>query len=172
METNWEMISAIGTCVGAFATFCACLVALWQTKTAFKKKVKVYFNELIYFNHPIIPKNECRFVGASIVNKGNREVNIREWAIELKNNKKSVLILNYNKSYLTKLPVKIQPEEKVELYYEWSFFENNIHQLIKDHLIKENRRLKFSVTDMTDHKYYFYSQNIAEYYIKGTQNGK
>ena len=163
-EINWTAISAIGTCLGAVATFLACLIALWQTKQTFKKKVRVYFNELIYFNHPTIPQNESRFVGVTIINKGNRDVNIREWAIELKSNRKSVLILNYNKPFLTQLPIKIEPEQKADLYYEWEFFIKNIKKLTEDKLIRGNKKVKFSITDMTDEKYYFYSKHVANHY--------
>lgn len=163
--TNWVAISSIGTCLGAIATFCACAIALWQTKYNNIKRIRIHFNEYIFMNHPMIPKEEQKYVGATIINDGNRPVNITEWAIELKNDKKSILILNYNKQYLTKLPVMIEPEQKAELYYEKKFFDNNITQLIHDNLINPNKKIKFTARDATDKAYTFYSSKKAKEYV-------
>ncbi|MBR3676384.1 MAG: hypothetical protein IKN71_04545 [Alphaproteobacteria bacterium] len=168
--TDWVAISAIGTCCSAFATFCACIIALWQTRYNNRKELKIFFNEYVLLSHPMIPKEEQIFVGATIINKGNRPVNITEWSFELKNNKKSVLILNYKKTYLTQLPITIEPEQKVELYYERHFFEHNISELIDDNLIFKNKKIKFSIRDATGKVYVFYSNKKAEKYIKQNKN--
>ena len=163
---NWSAISAIGTCCGAVATFCACVIALWQTKYNNRKKIKIHFNEYVLLSHPMIPKEEQKFVGATIVNEGNRSVNITDWAFELKNNKKSVLILNYKKPYLTTLPVTVEPEQKVDLYYEKHFFEHNIAELIKENQIVNNKKVKFSIKDATGKVYIFYSKKKAKEYME------
>lgn len=43
MDINWTMVGAIGTCVGAAATFCAVLVALAQASKATKTSATVSF---------------------------------------------------------------------------------------------------------------------------------
>ena len=32
--TDWDAVSAIGTCIGAFGTFLACSISLWQSHIA------------------------------------------------------------------------------------------------------------------------------------------
>lgn len=41
----WTAFGAIGATAGAIATFAAVVVALWQTKLSYKKKLKLSFTD-------------------------------------------------------------------------------------------------------------------------------
>lgn len=45
---DWNAVSATGTCLGALATFGACLIALWQTKKSINIQSKINLYEMRY----------------------------------------------------------------------------------------------------------------------------
>ena len=51
----WTAFGAIGGTLGALATFVAVIVALWQTKFSYKKKLQLSFSDDI----TIVPENLC-----------------------------------------------------------------------------------------------------------------
>ena len=53
----WTAFGAIGGTLGALATFVAVIVALWQTKLNYKKKVQLSFTD----NITIVPETEIHF---------------------------------------------------------------------------------------------------------------
>ena len=53
----WAAFGAIGGTVGALATAAAVIVALWQTKYSYKKKLKLSFTD----NITIVPENWSAF---------------------------------------------------------------------------------------------------------------
>lgn len=53
----WTAFGAIGGTLGALATFVAVIVALWQTKLNYKKKVQLSFTD----NITIVPENGNTF---------------------------------------------------------------------------------------------------------------
>lgn len=168
--TDWEAISAIGTCCGAIATFCACVIALWQTKTAYRKKLKIIFNDNITFINPrVLPNNE-QFVGISIYNKGNRNVIINEWAFEFKNHMRGPLLVNFTKYYPTNFPICVEVENNKDVFYEKEFFIKNVQDMIHKGQLAKNKRIKFSIRDATGQKYFFYSPKRAEEYVEQQRN--
>lgn len=167
---NWEAISAIGTCLGALATFVACVIALWQTKIAYKKKLKVVFNDNITFINPLLLKNNEKFVGISIYNKGNRNVIINEWSFEFKNHMRGPILVNFTKYYPTKFPICIEVENNKDVFYERAFFEQNVQDLINKGQISKNKKIRFSIKDATGKKYFFYSPKKAKEYVE-QENG-
>ena len=167
---DWNVVSAIGTCLGALATFGACLIALWQTKIAYKKSLKIIFNDNIKLSHPSIPEEESEYVNIQIINTGNRDIAISEWAYELKDDMKAILLVNFTKYLPTIFPITVEVDNKKEIFYEKKFFLNNVKEAIGNNDINKQKKIKFSVTDVTGRKYYFYSPKKAKYYLKLNPN--
>ena len=163
---DWNKISAIGSFLGAIATSLACIIALWQTHCAYKKKIKAVFFDNTKLHHPQIPLSESNYVSVSIINKGNRKVIITEWAYELKKNMKSPILVNLTQYLPTIFPKEIDIENKLDIYYEQKYFFKNIKDLVQKKDINLNRKVKFSITDMTGQKYYFYSSKKAKDYVR------
>lgn len=169
---DWNAVSAIGTCLGALATFLACVIALWQTKIAYKKSLKIIFNDNIKLSHPSIPKEESEYVNVQIINTGNRDVVISEWAYELNDNMKAVLLVNFTKYFPTIFPITVEVDNKKEIFYEKKFFLKNVEEAIIRNEINKQKKIKFSVTDAAGKKYYFYSPKKAKDYLKLNSNEK
>lgn len=74
MNLSWDSVTAIGTCLGAVATSCACIIALYQTRLSVKKRIK----QIIHDNMVIINGNDDNtYCDICIYNIGNRIINIR-----------------------------------------------------------------------------------------------
>lgn len=58
----WTAFGAIGGTVGAIATAAAVIVALWQTKYSYKKKLKISFSN----NITIVPENGSETVSSFV----------------------------------------------------------------------------------------------------------
>lgn len=87
----WTAFGAIGGTVGAIATFTAVVVALWQTRISYKKKLQLSFTDDI----TVVSENGSdiyRFVGVSVTNVGNRDVVIQSWGF-LCHDKSKMLIV-------------------------------------------------------------------------------
>lgn len=87
----WTAFGAIGGTIGSIATAAAVIVALWQTKYNYKKKLKLSFSN----NITIVPENGNKFyhyVGVTITNIGNRDVIIKNWGFILNNGSKMMIV--------------------------------------------------------------------------------
>lgn len=78
MNVDWNMVSAIGTCFGALATFMAVAVALWQASVSSYPKVKAWLS-YSYEEHERKEGKFYNFVaGIEVVNVGIACVSIKE----------------------------------------------------------------------------------------------
>lgn len=159
--------------IGAFATFSAVFVALWQTKYANRKKLKCVFTEGITLcNLENGIKKE--YVGMSISNIGNRKVILSSWGLKSPIHFYQILtnigdMRNadpYDKSLSTKTPFPLDMEQNIFLYYPKDLFYGLVQDLIAKKEVKENERLHFVVRDSAGKEYKVKSKRSAIAYTE------
>lgn len=166
----WAAFGAIGGTLGALATFVAVIVALWQTKFSYKKKLQLSFSD----NITIVPENGNKFyhyVGVTITNIGNRDVVIQNWGFELDDGSQMLIVPDTSplgRVLQVKLPYRLQIEEGTTLYCEKTLFHNAISECIEKGKLKENEKIKFYVSDSTTKKHYGLTNKIARDLLKDT----
>ena len=150
----WNAFGAIGGTVGALATTGAIVVALWQTKIAYQKKVKLSINE----NCELLSENwgVKSYIGVTIANAGNRDVVIQRWGYELEDG--TIYVIERDLSlagrfFQPQLPHKLALEECITLYYDKKLFLDIMSELIEKGKVNENKMVKFYVEDGTGGKY-------------------
>jgi len=160
----WTAFGAIGGTIGAVATFAAVVVALWQTKISYKKKLQLSFTDNISFvqeNRGVV----YRYVGVSVTNVGNRDVVIQKWGF-ICHDKSKILIISDTTSPVsrllqTELPHKLHIEEGVDLFYDKVLFHRILDDSIKKGSINPKKRIIFYVTDSALKTYYTLTQKTA-----------
>lgn len=159
----WTAFGAIGGTLGALATFVAVIVALWQTKLNYKKKVQLSFTD----NITIVPENGNSFrhyIGVTITNIGNRDVVIQNWGFELDDGSQMLIVPDTSplgRILQVKLPHRLQIEEGTTLVYEKTLFYNALSDCIKKGKLKENKKIRFYVSDSTTKKHYVLTNKTA-----------
>lgn len=100
--TDYEIISIIISSISATVTFCAVLVALWQSHVPYKKKLKLKsttINEfgIDAFGRPVT--NTVQKIQIKVLNVGHQDLEITSWGIYVnKNLQLSILNLNNTSS--------------------------------------------------------------------------
>ncbi|MPN59434.1 hypothetical protein SDC9_207155 [bioreactor metagenome] len=83
--STYEIWSIVVAAFGAVATFLAVVVALWQTKYANKKKIKLSYTEIATLIQDLstgkIDNTSYRLSQISITNIGNRKIIITGWGV-------------------------------------------------------------------------------------------
>ena len=136
---NWEAVSAIATSV-------ACIIALWQTHVAYKKKLKFSFDDNV-----IVMNGEKRLevVKLTICNVGNRSVEITGWGLLLRNDvgvQFSPPLQEW--AFLGGvLPKVVEVGRSMSLYFEKTSFLFTINAQQKEGNIKRRDKLKIFVYD-------------------------
>ena len=161
---NWDIF---WNAAGAIATFAAVLVALWQTRTANKKKLKLSFieNMTILPTVPIgtigyMPKNQ--YIGIDVVNTGNRRVIIKSFWIELPNNVRAVIQPDNTPSGAIALPATLDIEESIFLPWLKSKFLSYLHDEVN---FPRNQKLTFCVSDSTGVIYKCTTQKTVQEFL-------
>ena len=157
-ELFWTAFGAIGGTLGAIATTAAVIVALWQTKYANKKQLKVEFSD----NIVVVPSQgdlsqKREYVGITVTNIGNRFPDGH-----------GALIMQdtspIGKMLAPTWPVLLEPEDQGSQYWEKRLF----YAFIKEEAPKykkKNFRLLWIVKDSTNKEYKVRSpKTIAEYF--------
>ena len=164
----WTAFGAIGGTVGAVATTAAVIVALWQTKYANRKKLKVEFSD----NIVVVPSQEDllhkrEYVGVSVTNIGNRRAKVCNWQVCFPDG--NSFLISQDTSPIGKIlsppwPVLLEPEEQASQYWEKRLF----YTLIREEAPKYKKKkcyISWIVKDSTNKKYKVRSQKtIAEYF--------
>lgn len=164
----WTAFSAIGGTLGAIATTAAVIVALWQTKYANRKKLKVEFNDNIFVmpaNGPAIKKYE--FVGITVTNIGNRNVCLQDWRVMLPNKKTAIIM--YDKSMIAQQmadpwPRTLEPEQQDSQYWNKKLFVDFI-QNEASQVKNKHRKLVWFVKDSTGRLYKTKSKKTIHQYL-------
>ena len=169
----WTAFGAIGGTIGALATAGAVIVALWQTKYAYKKKIKVKFDDV----GSAISRSGARifdFVSLTVTNIGNRDVVIERWGFELEN-KREVLIFSempiqglpqvVQDALRSTFPYTLQMEQRTSFYYEKDLFMKMIPEYCRNKELNPKKPIRFFVKDSTGRKYYCESTKKAGEYF-------
>ena len=164
---NWDAVSAIGTCFAAFATFLACVIALWQTKYANYKKLKLKFYDDAY--SVTSDQNICHFININVCNIGNRKITIKELSIPLKNRKKLILFVNQTKFLPTKLPQTLDIEESIDLYFEYDLLLANLQNAVKQKQLDINSKITFIVKDNSEKYFSIKSKKKIKDYLESSK---
>ena len=175
----WAAFGAIGGTIGALATAGAVIVALWQTKYAYKKKLKVKFDDV---GSAISNSGNTmfEFVSLTVTNIGNRDVVIERWGFDVKN-KRTVLIFSempirglpqaMQDTFRSKFPYTLQIEQRTSFYYEKDLFMKMIPECCQSGELDPKKPIRFFVKDSTGRKYYCKSTKKAGEYIVAKENG-
>lgn len=160
----WTAFGAIGGTIGSIATAAAVIVALWQTKYNYKKKLKLSFSN----NITIVPENGNKFyhyVGVTITNIGNRDVIIKNWGFILNNGSKMMIVPDTSplgRILQVQLPHKLQAEEGTSLYYSNHLFRNALEECIENGSLSKSKKIRFFVTDSTEKEHYVTTPKSAQ----------
>ena len=149
---NWTAISAIGTCLGSFATFCAVIVALWQTKWESRKVIKLDFN--YHFLMDItgqMPRQNM--VALKVINVCKRNIVIEEWGFKLRGGLSLTAMPNIS-NLGANLPATIEPDKSIQLLMSSQALVQELNRLSQEQNINENDKLVLYVRD-----------NFSKYYI-------
>lgn len=159
MKYNWEAISAIGSWFGGMATFLAVVVALWQTKLASKKSLKLSFNRSFTFNG-FGETMDC--ISISIMNTGNRNITIEEFGFKMDNDSSLVVMENSIIQNGAKLPTVLEPDSAIDFHVPLVSFVNSFINAIKQGILDENGKIKIYVRDSFSKRYY----HKTKFYVK------
>mgnify|MGYP007105380024 CR=1 FL=1 len=166
----WTALGAIGGTLGAIATFVAVVVALWQTKLNYKKKVQLSFTD----NITVMSKSgnvSYHYVGVTVTNVGNRDVVIQNWGFELDDGSQILIVPDMSpigRVLQMKLPHRLQIEEGITLYYEKALFCNVLSECIEKGKLRENKKIRFYVSDSTAKKHHVLTDKNAADLLKDT----
>lgn len=151
-NTFWSAFGAIGTTIGSLTTAIAVIIAVKQYKQPLKKIIKVEFKSAMTID--TISDKPLSFYCVIIKNKGIRQVQIN--SINIQGNKKILWLNNaqYNSFAKINLPVKIEPEESRDFYFEINNFKNSIKKAVEDNILKGNQKLVVYVTDSLGDDYF------------------
>lgn len=170
----WTAFGAIGATAGAIATFAAVVVALWQTKLSYKKKLKLSFTDDI----AVVPDQGStvyRFIGVAATNIGNRDVVIQSWGFICHNKSKYIIVPDISpigRILQTKLPKKLQIEEGISLYYDKKLFHRLLEENVKTGALKRNKKIRFYVTDSTSKTYYTLTPKTVNEFLNDSETKK
>ena len=170
----WTAFGAIGGTFGALATAAAVIVALWQTKYANKKKLKIEFSD----NVQIIPArgNTAKFetfVGVTVTNIGNRNVKLKDWRLIFPDGHGALIVQDvsiFGKTISPPWPMTLEPEDQTSQHWEKDLF----YAYIVDEVPKLSAKLKkkpikWIVTDSTGQKYLVKTKKTAQEYYEEAQ---
>ena len=150
----WNAFGAIGTTIGSLITAGAVVVAVKQYKQPLKKIVKVEFTSVMSIGEPL------NFYCISIKNKGVRVVQINSLCVQGKNKNLWINNSQFNSNAKVILPVKIEPEENIDILFEVYNFRHAIKQAVNDNILRRRQRLVVFVIDSLGENY-FCKTNIS-----------
>lgn len=163
----WTAFGAIGATLGAMATAAAVIVALWQTKYANRKKLKIEFHD----STAVIPpggdfSQKLGFVSISVTNIGNKQAQVCSWQFYSRDRRFVQIIPDaslLSQRLAPPWPILLNPEEQSSQYIEKRLF----YRFIKTEWegYKNRRgRLTMAVIDSTNRIYKVKSEKtIAKY---------
>ena len=170
----WTAFGAVGGTLGALATAGAVIVALWQTKYAYKKKLKVIFNDkggvFTTFGDKLF-----EFVSMTITNVGNREIVIERWGFDLDDGSEMLILSDVPNSEISvylqealrsKLPYSLAIEQQVTFYYQKELFIKAVSECCEKGNLLKNKPIVFFAKDSTGKKYCCKTVKNACDYIK------
>ena len=164
----WAAFGAIGGTVGAVATAVAVIVALWQTKYANRKKLRVVFTD----NVTVVPmlgglEERKELMSIKVTNIGNRNVKVCSWKLRLPDGQEAIVLPNVSpveKLLSPSWPITLEPEESSSQYWlKERFYDYMIY--IASRYENRDKKIILKVIDSTDREYSVKtSKTLQEYY--------
>ena len=169
----WTAFGAIGGTIGALATAMAVIVALWQTKYANRKKLKIDFSDKV----TVVPaiggiENRQEFMSITATNIGNRNVKVCSWQLRLPNGRNAVVLQDTSpvgKLLSPSWPVTLEPEDSTSQYWRKDLF----YAFIKDEVSRgqdKNKKIVWIVKDSTDKEYSVKSPKTLQEYCREAED--
>lgn len=168
---DWAAVSAIGTCVGALATFCAVLVALFQPKWANRKKLNLYFGDN-YHVAGYLGRESEPYIFLSATNVGNRKIIINSWGIKVSEAYHYIFTDDPNAELHANLPTTIEPEEEGCFFMLRKYLVDTLQKEKVKGTMKPNQKVKLFLVDSAGQNYYIESKlPVSEYWkMEGIKN--
>lgn len=161
---NWEAISAIATSV-------ACIIALWQTHVAYKKKLKFSFHD----NAMVVNgEKQLEIVKLDIYNVGNRAIEITGWGLLLRNGVE-VAFSPPSQEWVFLgglLPKIVEVGRSTSFYFEKASFLSTIKAQQKVGNIERRDKLKIIVYDGGCSRYVIKTSKRCEDFLEACNNPK
>lgn len=138
LSSNWGFgTSELITLLGTIATFLAVVVALWQTYSSRKKKLKLNL-DFVYILQPIT-NTKKDYVCLKIANKGYCPVKLSSWYIFVGDIKYCVNNPPLSGVENTTLPLFLNPSEDASLFVEKDKFVAEIILNNKETILKKKK---------------------------------
>ena len=168
MDCNlfWTAFGAIGGTIGALATAAAVIVALWQTKYNFKKKIKIKFTDIAAVVGSSLDR---KLICVEMINIGNRDVIVNSWGFKINKEREVLLVTSFSDDPIIKnlnknFPHVLKIEESLSLYYPLDLFKKQMADLIRTEEIDSSKRIEFFIKDSTGKEYIVKTPKSAEEY--------
>ena len=157
---KWEI--GIST-ISAIATLLAIIVALWQTRYANKKKIKLSVTIKARISQDAITlqfeKKASILLSVFVVNIGNRKVVLTDWGFQF-DKINALQIVNINEKVF---PCELEIECAKELQTDLLSVRKALIQN-KDQIKNKKKKLIVYVTDSTGRRYYVRMPHTIKYY--------
>lgn len=165
----WTAFGAIGGTVGALATTAAVVVALWQTKYANMKKLKIQFSDDII----LVPSNgdfsrKHKYIEITVTNIGNRNIRLTNCCIMLPHSKSAFILQNHSnlaQQLSASWPITIQPEERTQQLWDIQLFYMYVKKHLTDYKYKSDKII-WCVSDSTGKEYKIRTSKSISQYLK------
>ena len=168
--TCTEIWTLVITGLGTIATFSAVLVALYQTRLANKKKLKLTFeyNTIILLDPPVL------YVSMSVANTGNKDIILDSWRIVCKSKQHCQIMTDLadnsiEKALSVKLPYKLEPEERKTFYFKKDKFLELLKEKVENGELSEKDKVLFLVRDSIGKDYFVKSSKSIKYYLENEE---
>jgi len=159
----WSAFSAIGTAFGALATFCAVVVALFQFRYPFTKKLKAVLwiiEASSVYQKPL--------VNITLYNTRVRDICVGQ-IILMVDDKKYNLVAKSNDLYATSLPTVVKRDFPVRISVEYEPTLNAILQNIENKKLLGNVVLKLLIIDFNGENFIVNTKKTVQNFIKKTE---
>lgn len=170
--TTYELWSLIISAFGSVATFAAVFVALWQTKIAYKKKLKLSLNEGCVALDPNRVFEDEEYMCLTVSNIGNRNIVLKNSCFMIGKKCLTLLCLPHNLNIIQQTLYGKNNQEKKLLISECieiNFPVKKVREAIKEELDSNpklsKKRFKIVVFDASGTKYCIKSKSTISQFV-------
>lgn len=144
---NLDIIKLFVEILMMLATFMASFVALYSTRIANKKSIRI--KSFVKYPYPNLDKNNA-VITITLSNTGNRDLFIESWGVVLKNKK----VLQFVSELSAGLPFKLEKDNTMDLDIPVKYLLNYLVEYYNKNLIGNFGKVKFYVKDKAGDTYY------------------
>ena len=136
--SNWSFgTTELITLLGTIATFLAVIIALWQTTSSRKKKLKIQLS-LVMIVNPLIEESH-EYLNLSVANTGLSPVKLTNWYIFIGDIKLCILNKPILSTANSTFPLFLNPTEDGTFFLEKHKFLKDVVIAYKEKLLKTNK---------------------------------